>query len=417
MLIKKALYGLKSSAAAWRAMISQSLADMGYTSSTADPDVWLRPQVKPNGFRNYEYVLVYVDDILHVSHDTQPTMKALSELYRLKEGSLGPPTRYLGANVSKFQLQDGRECWSLSGRDYVKNAVKNLEETLALEGQKLKGSVDRPYPEKYKPETDVTDLLDDNMARRYQGLIGILRWAVELGRVDILLEVSLLSSHNAMPRQGHLEAVYHMFAYLKAHSNSRIVLDPKIPYVDEKRFVPADWKDFYPDATEAVPGNMPEPLGESVKVSCFVDANHAGNVVTRRSHTGILLFLNNAPIIWYSKRQNTVESSTFGSEFVALRIALEQIEALRYKLRMFGVPIDGPADVFCDNQSVVLSASVPTTMLNKKHNAICYHRVREAAAAMTVRIAKEDTESNLSDLFTKVLSTTRRKGLLHHITY
>ena len=417
MTIRKALYGLKSSAAAWRAMISQSLADLGYQSSRADPDVWLRSQARPDGFRYYEYVLVYVDDILHVSHDTKPTMDALASLYRLKEGSLGPPTRYLGANVSKYELKDGRECWSLSGRDYIKNAVKNLEETLALEGQKLKGSADRPFPEKYKPEVDVSDALDDKLAQRYQGLIGILRWAVELGRVDILLEVSLLSSHNAMPRQGHLEAVYHIFAYLKGHANSRIVLDAKEPLVDEQRFAPVNWADFYPEAAEAIPPNMPEPLGNPVKVSCFVDADHAGNLVTRRSHTGILIYLNNAPISWYSKRQNTVESSTFGSEFVALRIALEQIEGLRYKLRMFGVPVSGPADVFCDNQSVVLSASVPTTMLNKKHNAICYHRVREAAAAGTIRITKEDTETNLADLFTKVLPTRRRKGLLHHITY
>ena len=417
MIISKALYGLKSSAAAWRAMVSQSLADLGYKSSMADPDVWLRPQVKPDGFKYYEYVLVYVDDILHMSHDTNDTMHALSQLYRLKEESLGPPTRYLGANVRKMQLADGSECWSLSGRDYVKNAVKNLEGTLALEDQRLKAKADRPFPEKYKPETDISETLDDRLTQRYQGLIGILRWAVELGRVDILLEVSLLSSYNASPRQGHLEAVYHIFAYLKSHANSAIALDPKIPYVDETRFKPVSWADFYPEAEEAIPPNMPEPRGNSVKVSCFTDANHAGNVVTRRSHTGIVLFLNNAPITWYSKRQNTVESSTFGSEFVALRTALELIEGLRYKLRMFGIPIDGVADVFCDNQSVVNNTSEPTARLHKKHNSICFHRVREAAAAGTIRITKEPTETNLADLFTKVLGTDRRRKLLGHLTY
>jgi hypothetical protein len=87
---------------------------------------------------------------------------------------------------------------------------------------------------------------------------------------------------------------------------------------------------------------MPTPLGKPVCISCFVDANHAGNVITRRSHTGILIYVQNAPIIWFSKRQNTVESSSFGSEFVALRIAKEMLVALRYKIRMFGVPIDGP---------------------------------------------------------------------------
>ena len=101
-----------------------------------------------------------------------------------------------------------------------------------------------------------------------------------------------------------------------------------------------------------------------------MDANHAGNVLTRGSHTGIIIFDNNSPIIWHSERQNTVESSSFGSEFIALWIATEMIEGLRYKLRIFRVAIDGPADVFCDNQSVVTNVSIPSSVLNKKHNSI-----------------------------------------------
>ena len=81
-----------------------------------------------------------------------------------------------------------------------------------------------------------------------------------------------------------------------------------------------------------------------------MDADHEGNLLTRRSHTGILIFVNNSPMIWYSKLQNTVESSSFGSEFIALQITTEMIEGLMYKIRMFGVPIDGPADDFCDKQ-------------------------------------------------------------------
>ena len=362
-------------------------------------------------------VLVYVDDILHLSHDTKPTMDALGKLYLLREDACGEPKRYLGANVGKYQLPDGREVWSMSSNDYIKNAVKNLEETLALESMKLKGKADRPMPSDYRPEIDVSPLLSDELANRYQNLIGVLRWACELGRIDILLEVSLLSSYTSMPRRGHLEAVYSIFAYLKKHDRSTIVFDDRTPFIDELRFIPVDWTDFYPDAAEAIPPNMPEPKGNPVKVSCFVDADHAGNVLTRRSHTGILIFLNNAPISWYSKRQNTVESSTFASELIALRIAVEQIEALRYKLRMFGIPIDGPADVFCDNQSVVRASSTPETTLSKKHNAICYHKVRESAAAGTIRVAKEDTKSNLADLFTKQLPGDRRYMLLQSILY
>ena len=104
---------------------------------------------------------------------------------------------------------------------------------------------------------------------------------------------------------------------------------------------------------------MPKPRGNSVYTHCFVYANHAGNKVTRWSQTGILIFVNKAPIIAFSKRKNTVETSTFGSEFTSLKNAVELVEALRYKLRMFGVPIEGPTNVFCDNELVYKNVLTP----------------------------------------------------------
>ena len=104
-----------------------------------------------------------------------------------------------------------------------------------------------------------------------------------------------------------------------------------------------DWVDFYKDVEEDIPIDMPEPRGNEVEIHCFVDASHASKKVQRRYQTGILMFINKAPIMIYSKRQNSVETLTFGSEFTATKQAVELIKALRYKLRMFGVPIDGPA--------------------------------------------------------------------------
>jgi hypothetical protein len=137
------------------------------------------------------------------------------------------------------------------------------------------------------------------------------------------------------------------------------------------------------------------------KSTAFVDADHAGDRVTRRLQTGILIFCNGAPITWYSKKQNTVETSTFGSEFVAMKRAVELIEALWYKLRMFGIPIAGPANVYCDNDSVVNNTRRPESTLKKKHNAIAYHRVREAVATGAIWIAWEDGKTNLADILTK----------------
>jgi hypothetical protein len=140
-----------------------------------------------------------------------------------------------------------------------------------------------------------------------------------------------------------LQAAFHIFAYLAKHTDSPMAFDDRQPQIRDEAFDVTDWSDsLYKNAVEELPSKMPEPRGEPVVMTCFVDADHAGNSITRRSQTaGFIIFLNCAPIDWYSKKQNTVESSTFGSEFVAMRVAVERIAALRYKLRMFGIPIDG----------------------------------------------------------------------------
>jgi hypothetical protein len=127
------------------------------------------------------------------------------------------------------------------------------------------------------------------------------------------------------------------------------VSDPAHPEIDENRFQKCDWEEFCRDASEAIPGNAPKARGNVMTTHCFVDANHAGDTETRRSQTGMLLFCNRAPTAWFSKRQNSVEASTFGSEFTAMKNAVEMTEAMRHKLRMFGVPIEGPTNIFCDN--------------------------------------------------------------------
>jgi hypothetical protein len=112
-----------------------------------------------------------------------------------------------------------------------------------------------------------------------------------------------------------------------------------------------------------------------------------------------------------------VETSTFGSEFVALRIAVELVEALRYKLRMFGIPLDGPTNVYCDNEAVTKNTTVPESTLKKKHNSIAYHRTREAVAAGTIRVAKEDGTTNLADVLTKLLPRARKDYLCDRFMY
>ena len=412
----RALYGLKSSGASWRATMMALLYEMGFRDTLADPCVLRRKAKRKTGEDYYELILVYVDDLLLVSDDPQPVLDEIDKRYKIKARSMGEPDVYLGAQIYRHNLPDGS--WA-----YVSNAVKIVEGLLQEDGvgKHLKTTAKVPVPTTYKPELDVSQELDKELTARYQQLIGILRWAVELGRVDIYLEVSLLSQYLADPRQGHFEATYHIFAYLKTHAKMKLVFDLKAVVLDETCFakVPmGEWREFYGDVAEELPAvNMPEPLGKPVQVTCFVDADHAGNLITSRSYSGILILLQNAPILWYSRRQNTVETSSFGSEFVAMRIAKEMIEAIRYKLRMFGVPVVTAANLLCDNRRVVKNTSIPSSVLSKRHNAINYHTVREAAAAGILRVGKEGTETNIADLFTKMLPQDRRNELLSQFTY
>ena len=138
--------------------------------------------------------------------------------------------------------------------------------------------------------------------------------------------------------------------------------------------------------------------------------------MTLRSRTGILIYVNNAPIIWWSKRRNTVETSTYGSELVALRISVEIIKALKYKLWMFGIDImENETKIFCDNNSVVINTSNPESTLKKKHHSINFNYVRESVAAGVALIYKVSTGSNLADLFTKLLSKDKRKDIVQKI--
>jgi hypothetical protein len=100
-----------------------------------------------------------------------------------------------------------------------------------------------------------------------------------------------------------------------------------------------------------------------------------------------------------------------------MRVARDLVAALSIKLQLFGVPLACPANIFCDNQGVIKNTSIPKSTLTKKHNSINYHIIHEAAAMGMIRVGKEDTETNLADLLTKVLCQPRREKLLSVIMY
>jgi hypothetical protein len=209
-IIQRALYGSKLAAAC-----------------CADNDVMMRAGFNSKGNAVWEYVLAYSDDFLVIAAGPKLIISLIDKQFKIKGGSTGEPSQYLGAAVSKYQFKDETWARAMSSDTYIKSAIETIETYLKRCNEKqLKSKTSCAMPSGWKPEVDVTDLLLEDDAAFYQSQIGVLRWAVELGRIDVATEVSMLVAFSAAPRQGHLAAVLHVYAYLKAHKWSRLVLDP-----------------------------------------------------------------------------------------------------------------------------------------------------------------------------------------------
>ena len=408
MIIDKGLYGLKTSAARFHEHLSAKLRSLGFTPSRADSDLWMRPKDD-----HYEYVATYVDDLLVWSKDCDSIINDVKSDYILK--GVGAPDYYLGGNVNVLDEAWNRKgCYTaLSAETYIENVVTKLQE---MAGKPKFPEVGAPMAEDYHPESDTSRLLDPAEASMFRAFIGSGNWVVTLGRMDVAYTINTLARYSMAPRLGHLQAAFRVFGYLRHTHKKQIIIDPKpLDWSHYHSDHYDTWKEFYPDAEEELPPNMPIAKGAKAKITVYVDADHAHDKVTRRSVTGIILFVNGTPVKWVSKRQKTVETSTYGSELVAARIAVETIMEYRYNLRMLGVEVDGPAMMLGDNKSVILNTTVPSSMLNKKHVACNYHRVREAVAARILTFVHIDTDKNLADIMTKPLGKTQHMKLMNRL--
>ena len=157
----------------------------------------------------------------------------------------------------------------------------------------------------------------------------------------------------------------------------------------------------YGNVNEEIPKDIPKPLGIRVISTTFLDANLLHDIVKEKSVKVVVPFINTTPIDLYLKRQATVESTTYGSEFVAARTTTEQITNLRNTLRYLGVPIMTKAYMFGDNKSVITSATIPQSVLNERHNMLSYHRVREAIAAKILDFYWCSSDQNKSNILSK----------------
>ena len=289
-LIVRALYGTKSAGHCYSHHMKDCMRTLGWTSCLADQDVWMKAETKPDGTEYYAYMLLFVDDCLCIHHDAVSVLQKLDHFFKMKPGSIGDPNYYLGAKLRKMTMPNGVHCWSFSSSKYIQAAVENVKDYLKSNNlPPLAKTAPTPFKSGYEPELDTTPELDYDRANYYQSQIGMLRWMVEIGRVDLITEVSLLSSHLALPREGHLEAIFHIYAYLSKKHNARMAFDPSYPEIDLNDFkTDENWKAIYGDVQEPIPPNAPAPRGKPVDLRLYVDSDHAGDKIIRRSRTGFL---------------------------------------------------------------------------------------------------------------------------------
>ena len=225
-------------------------------------------------------------------------------------------------------------------------------------GGKPSQNVQAPLDKNDHPELDTSQLLDGEGINKYQSLIGTLQWTITLGRFDIATAVMSMSGFRVAPRIGHLQRLQRICGYLAKFRDACIRVRTEQPDYSDIVAKKYDWaRTAYGDAKEVVPPGVPEPRGKTVTITTYKDANLLHDVTSGKAVSGVLHFMNQTPIDWYSKKQATCEVATYGAEFSAARTAIEQIAGHRHFLRYLGVPIEECSYLFGDNESVVTSST------------------------------------------------------------
>ena len=255
------------------------------------------------------------------------------------------------------------------------------------------------------PELDGSDLLDMDGIKLYQSLIGSFQWVISIGRIEIMTATMTMSKFSCAPRKGHLERLFRMLKYLSNMKHSIIRFRTGIPNYDSVDIKPYDWSNsVYRGACEIIPKDIPNPKGKPILITSYCDSNLLHDMISGKSVTGILHFLNKTPIYWFSKKQPTVCTSTYEAEFMATRTEVEQVIDLRCTLRYLGIPVMNPSMMFGDNASVVGSVNMPSSCMKKRHIILSFHKVREAVASGCVYYGFLKGEDNVADVLSKLWS-------------
>ena len=392
LIIYKALYGLRSSGLAFGQLLAACLEKEGFVPSKCEPEIFMRRKGDL-----WEYVATYVDDLCIVMEDPESFLEVLkSEPYYFKLKGSGALSFHLGCGFH-------RDVTGVLCMDPLKYIEKMEASYKQLFGCKPDNKHRSPLESGDHPELDTSAFLDEEDSVRYQSLVGSMQWAISIGRWDIQTAVMTMSSFRAQPRKGHMERVKRIYGHLSRFRHFKIRFrtdEPDLSAFDNKSKI--DWSNTVYGATkEEIPEDAPEPLGKRVTLTHYFDANLMHDVLSGKAVTGCVHLANKTPMMWYSKKQATPETATYGAEFSSARTCVEQIVDLRQSFRYLGVPINRISYAFGDNETMINSASFPHAKLHKRHNILSYHYVRSMIAAGFIAMHHIPSEANLADVLSK----------------
>ena len=417
ILIEKALYGLRTSAAQWWKHLAGTLRSIGFQNSSVDDNVWMHPVLDDeNNVIRYDYICVHVDDFAVFSKDPTKHIKALQEIYTVRHVTpIVDCTFYLGMDLKRDTCFRG---FLLAVRTYITEALQELTKLLGF-CRKRK----TPLDPNVTYEVAHTACLSMEQHAAYRSAVGIFQWISCCGRIDITYAARLLSRFSAGPLVQHWDGCRHLAGYLR-HCKSfalpihhkKIPSDPSSP-IDIKDSLGETqlFKELYPEAKEEVSDSNPTPCYGEISTTCYVDSDWAGDKSHRRSVTGYIIYLGSTPVTWYCKTQSMVETSTYSAEFMAMKKAVEHIKGLRHTLRAFGVVVESPTEVRCDNKSVVSDTVIAASTLRNRQIGIAYHMCRESVAADIIRVYHIKSEFNRADILTKPLGSVKHQALIDRI--
>jgi hypothetical protein len=289
LVIDRALYGLRTSGLRWHEKFADTLRDMGFVPSKADPDVWMREAKKPSGELVYEYIAVYVDDLCIAAIDPDEILGQLKGKYKYKLKGDGPIEFHLGCNF----VRDPDGTLSMGPTKYIEKLGVTFEQ---MYGEKPKQATS-PLEKNDHPEIDETSLLDPDDIVKYQSMIGALQWAVTLGRFDVCTAVMTMSRFRIAPRTGHLDRLKRIYGYLLKFPNGAIRVRTNEPDYSDLVDVEYDWTySVYGNVKEVELFGAPKPLGKAVVTTTYVDANLYHDLITGRAVTGVLHLVNGTSI-------------------------------------------------------------------------------------------------------------------------